>query len=147
MVISNGLADDTELHYTHSLHPKEPFLVIRAKKRKNASESPVVRASILTYNHHLWYALFPLLRKCFKKAPNLGAFQKKYEVKSNKGGFTTLKIHVCDAVMGSGKTQAAITMMIGDSYSSPSFLTSVGVLKRLALSDDLSNPRMSAKVS
>ena len=58
-----------------------------------------------------------------------------------------MKIHVCDAVMGSGKTQAAITMMIGDSYSSPSFLTSVGVLKRLALSDDLSNPRMSAKVS
>lgn len=34
MVISNGLAEDTELHYTHSLHPKEPFLVIRAKKKK-----------------------------------------------------------------------------------------------------------------
>ena len=34
MVISNGLAEDTELHYTHSLYSEEPFLVIRAKKEK-----------------------------------------------------------------------------------------------------------------
>lgn len=27
-----------------------------------------------------------------------------------------MKIHVCDAVMGSGKTQAAITMMNRDSF-------------------------------
>ena len=59
MVISNSLAEDTELHYTHNLYPKDPFLVLRAKKEKHASESPVVRASI-------WYALFPL------------NFQKKY---------------------------------------------------------------------
>ena len=58
----------------YSLYPEEPFLVIRAKKEKT-------RASILTDNWCLWYALFPLLRKCFKKAPNLGVFQKKYEVK------------------------------------------------------------------
>ena len=38
----------------------EPFLVIRAKRKKNASESPVVRASLLTDNWCLWYALFPL---------------------------------------------------------------------------------------
>ena len=66
-VISNSRTKDTELHYTHSLHPKEPFLVIRAKKEKNASEPPVVRASILTDNWRLWYTHFPLLRKCFKK--------------------------------------------------------------------------------
>ena len=73
MVISNSLAEDTELHYTHSLYSEEPFLVIRAKKKKKrervtggASEPNI----LLTYNHHLWYALFPLLRKCFKKAPN-----------------------------------------------------------------------------
>ena len=59
MVISNGLAEDTELHYTHSLYPEEPFFGYKGKKEKNASEPPVVRASILTYNHHLWYALFP----------------------------------------------------------------------------------------
>nr|DAH59281.1 MAG TPA: hypothetical protein [Caudoviricetes sp.] len=34
MIISNGLAESTEVHYTHSLYPEEPFLVIRAKKRK-----------------------------------------------------------------------------------------------------------------
>ena len=69
MVISNSLVEDTELHYTHSLYPEEPFLVIRAKKEKNASESPVVRASQI-YNHHLWYALFPLYKEMlqiFKK--------------------------------------------------------------------------------
>ena len=71
MVISNGLAEDTELHYTHSLYSEELFLVIRAKKEKNASESPVVRASILTYNHHLWYAL---LRKCFKLRGKGGSY-------------------------------------------------------------------------
>ena len=38
MVISNGLAEDTEIHYTHSLHPKEPFLVIRAKKKEKKRE-------------------------------------------------------------------------------------------------------------
>ena len=67
MVISNSLAEDTELHYTHSLHPKEPFLVIRAKKEKNASESPVVRASVLTDNWCLWYAY---ISKCFKYEVN-----------------------------------------------------------------------------
>ena len=34
MVISNGLAEDTEIHYTHSLYSEELFLVIRAKKEK-----------------------------------------------------------------------------------------------------------------
>ena len=34
MVISNSLAESAELHYTHNLYPKEPFLVIRAKKEK-----------------------------------------------------------------------------------------------------------------
>ena len=48
----------------YSLYSEEPFLVIRAKKKKkNASEPPVVRASILTDNWRLWYTL---LRKCFK---------------------------------------------------------------------------------
>ena len=43
--------------------PKNLFLVIRAKKKKKreratggASEPNI----LLTYNHHLWYALFPL---------------------------------------------------------------------------------------
>ena len=34
----------------------------------------------------LYFPYISSLRKCFKKAPKLGAFQKKYEVKSNKGG-------------------------------------------------------------
>ena len=37
--------------------PKNLFFGYKGKKKKNASEPPVVRASILTYNHHLWYAL------------------------------------------------------------------------------------------
>ena len=75
MVISNGIAEDTELHYTHSLYPEEPFLVIRAKKRKKreratggASEPNI----LLTYNHHLWYALFPLyifFKEMLQKSP------------------------------------------------------------------------------
>ena len=51
--------------------PKNLFLVIRAKKEKNASESPVVRASILTDNWCLWYAL---LRECFKLRGKLGSY-------------------------------------------------------------------------
>lgn len=72
MVISNGLAESTELHYTHSLYPEEPFLVIKAKKEKNASESPVVRASLLTDDWCLWYALFPLyifFKEMLQKSP------------------------------------------------------------------------------
>ena len=34
MVISNGLAEDTELHYTHSLYPEEPFFGYKGKKGK-----------------------------------------------------------------------------------------------------------------
>lgn len=34
MVISNGLAEDTELHYTHSLYPEEPFFGYKGKKKK-----------------------------------------------------------------------------------------------------------------
>ena len=63
MVISNGLAKSAELHYTHSLHPKEPFFGYKGKKKKKreratggASEPNI----LLTYNHRLWYALFPL---------------------------------------------------------------------------------------
>nr|DAE62751.1 MAG TPA: hypothetical protein [Caudoviricetes sp.] len=72
MVISNGITEDTELHYTHSLYPEEPFLVIRAKKRKSASESPVVRASILTDKWCLWYTHFPLyifFKEMLQKSP------------------------------------------------------------------------------
>ena len=75
MVISNGIAEDTELHYTHSLYPEEPFLVIRAKKEKKlervtggASEPNI----LLTYNHRLWYALFPLyifFKEMLQKSP------------------------------------------------------------------------------
>ena len=43
--------------------PKNPFFGYKGKKKKNASESPVVRASILTDKWCLWYALFPLLKK------------------------------------------------------------------------------------
>ena len=52
--------------------PKNLFLVIRAKKRKNASESPVVRASLLTDNWCLWYAVFPLyifFKEMLQKSP------------------------------------------------------------------------------
>ena len=44
----------------YNLYSEEPFLVIRAKKEKNASEPPVVRASI-------WYALFPLYKEMLQK--------------------------------------------------------------------------------
>lgn len=73
----------------YSLYPEEPFLVIRAKKRKNASESPVVRASILTDNWCLWYTHFPLLRKCFKKAPN---FKK---IRGKGGPYLDTDIIIC----------------------------------------------------
>ena len=69
MVISNGLAEDTELHYTHSLYPEEPFLVIRAKKEKTrASHRWCERAKYIIITYGMLY--FP------KKAPNF----KKYEV-------------------------------------------------------------------
>ena len=35
----------------------------------------------------LYFPYISSLRKCSKKAPNLGAFQKKYEVEFGKGGF------------------------------------------------------------
>ena len=64
--MSNSLTKSAELHYTHSLYPEEPFLVIRAKKEKNASESPVVRASQI-YNHHLLFPLYKEMLQIFKK--------------------------------------------------------------------------------
>ena len=56
----------------YSLYPEEPFLVIKRKKRERATGGASEPNILLTYNHHLWYALFPLyifFKEMLQKSP------------------------------------------------------------------------------